>query len=268
MPCRCRPKTRAEKRPWGEKPKLVIGRLCGCGEASECRSCINIREQRNGAHTEFLEPGPLIAAERMERFWQNYETIVQKSEILVLSGSVPRGVPTDCYKTMIQRAQKANKPVLLDTSGTLLEEGLSASPYLVKPNREELSALLGYPVTPATAPQAARMRCSRYGVKIAAVSLGEDGVVVAAEGKILWARPPKGLKILNTMGCGDSMMAAFAAMLEQNASLEMLVRYAVAVSAANTLTWETGDCRPEDIARLLPMVQIEPISVSIANKIG
>lgn len=225
----------------------------------ECRSCINIREQATGVHTEFLEPGPQIPAGVMEQFWKDYEVIQQESGILILSGSVPCGVPADCYKKMIQRAHKANKPVLLDTSGKLLEEGLSASPYLVKPNRDELSDLLGHPVDPSAVPQAAEMLCSRYGVKIAAVSLGEDGVVVAMDKKMLWARPPRGLKIQNTVGCGDSMMAAFAVMLEQNAPLDKLVQYSVAVSAANALTWETGDCRPEDIARLLPMVQVEQI---------
>ena len=39
-----------------------------------------------------------------------------------------------------------------------------------------------------------------------------------------------------TVGCGDSMVAAFAVGFERGYSLEEALKYAVAVSAANTLT--------------------------------
>lgn len=242
-----------------ELKKLGI-KDCFTDSGEECRSCINIREQATGKHTEFLEPGPVIPPEAMERFWEDYGRILRENNVISISGSLPQGVSEDCYFKMITQARRSGRKVLLDASGRLLEEGLKASPYFIKPNREELAALLGYDIAAGQLPEIARLLCSRYGVHITAISLGAEGVVVACGQMVLHARPPEGLRVCNTVGCGDSMVAAFAAMVEDDAPLPTMVRYAVAVSAANALTWQTGDCRPEDVQMLFPKIRVEVLS--------
>ena len=80
--------------------------------------------------------------------------------------------------------------------------------------------------------------------------MSEDGV--------LQENPPK-IEVVNTVGCGDSMTAAFAVGLSRGYSIEEKIRYAVAVSAANAMTMQTGNFRQKDMERILPEVEIKRI---------
>ena len=99
----------------------------------------------------------------------------------------------------------------------------------------------------------------RAGAETVAVSLGRDGVlVVSGEGVFRGLTPD--VPVVNTVGCGDSMVAGFAVSLARGKPLEEAIRFAVAVSTANALTKETGYYRREDLDRLLPEIRVERIS--------
>ena len=49
----------------------------------------------------------------------------------------------------------------------------------------------------------------KYGIEYVVVSLGGDGALVVCEEGIFHGKPPK-LKAVNTVGCGDYMVGAFA----------------------------------------------------------
>lgn len=69
----------------------------------------------------------------------------------------------------------------------------------------------------------------------------------------------KGLNAVNTVGCGDSMVGAFAAAMKRNLPMEESLTYAVAVSAANAVNPETGHIRMKDVNDILPRVTAEQI---------
>ena len=62
---------------------------------------------------------------------------------MVLSGSLPPGLPPAAYAELIAAATAAGVPAVLDTSGDALREGVAAGPAIVKPNLDELAALAG-----------------------------------------------------------------------------------------------------------------------------
>src|SRR2546429_457938 len=64
-------------------------------------------------------------------------------EAVVLSGSLPPGLPDDYYALLMQRAREAGVPSILDTSGDALRLGIAARPLLVKPNATEAGQFLG-----------------------------------------------------------------------------------------------------------------------------
>ena len=53
------------------------------------------------------------------------------------------------------------------------------------------------------------------------------------------------------------MVAAFAVSFERRYPLQQALKYAVAVSAANTLTPTTGHYRPEDMQEIYSLVEAE-----------
>ena len=96
------------------------------------------------------------------------------------------------------------------------------------------------------------------GIEVVVVSLGKDGALVVTDEGVYQGKPPK-IQPVNTVGCGDSMVAAFAVGFARGYDIEEMLRYAVAVSAANALTMATGNYKTEDRDRILPQVEIERI---------
>ena len=164
-------------------------------------------------------------------------------------------MPDNMYALLAEAAHEAGKPVILDSSGRWLTEGLKAVPAVIKPNRDELVQLAG---TELDEPGVVRF-CQNYiraGIRHAVVSLGSEGAILVSREGSYHARPPK-LSTVNTVGSGDAMVAGLAVGLMNGSAPEELLRRAVAVSAANTLTEQTGFVVEEEAGRLYQEIRVE-----------
>lgn len=224
----------------------------------ETRSCINILAEDKSS-TEFLEPGFEVSGQEQAEFLEFFSKVVDEGSIVTISGSVPKGFPADIYARLIHIAKGAGKTVLLDSSGDYLKEALKAKPDFVKPNRDELEALFGSPVTSLEEAVAGGKKIQAMGIRYVVISLGADGAMLICEEGCFHGRPPR-LEAVNTVGCGDSMVAAFAAALEMGKSSRDCLAYAVAVSAANALSTRTGYFEQEDLKTLLDESSVVALS--------
>ena len=103
--------------------------------------------------------------------------------------------------------------------------------------------------------QAAReLHCD--GIENVVISLGGDGSLVIGKEGVFEVKVPR-IDAVNTVGCGDSMIAGFAVGMARGLSLEDTVRLASAVSAANAMRMEKGFFVKEDMEALLPQIQIK-----------
>ncbi|HBN81294.1 MAG TPA: 1-phosphofructokinase [Ruminococcaceae bacterium] len=223
---------------------------------AETRSCINVRDLETNRSTEFLEPGNPVTAEEVQNFLRDFEAELPSADVVTISGSMPKGVPPDFYASLIETARRRRKPVLLDTSGAALKNALAAKPALIKPNADEIRGLLHADASSQRELIAAAERLHQGGVSIVAVSLGKEGVLVVCGGGVYRGVTPD-VPVVNTVGCGDSMVGAFAVGLARRTPMEEAIRCAVAVSTANALTKATGFFHQKDLMELLPRVRVE-----------
>ncbi len=222
---------------------------------AESRSCINIWDEKNQLQTEFLEPGFTVTEADFERFLEHFQGLAADADVVTISGSVPKGLDGTAYQRMVKLVREAGKPVILDTSGKLLEQGIKAVPTMIKPNLDEIRMLTGKDCTdPEEIIEAAKVLHGR-GIRIVTVSLGGDGAVVVSDEGAYRARVPR-IHAVNTVGCGDSMTAGFALGLSEGLSIKETLRKASAVSAAAAMREETGFFVKEDMERLLPQIEI------------
>lgn len=222
---------------------------------AESRSCINIWDEVNHVQTEFLEPGFTLTEKDFDGFEQKFRTLVKGAKIVAMSGSVPKGLDGTAYQRLVKIVKEAGKPVILDTSGQLLEMGIQAAPTLIKPNIDEIRMLTGKICDNISDIIEAAKEIHRNGVEIVAVSLGADGSLVVGEEGTFRAEVPK-IDAVNTVGCGDAMIAGFAIGMEEGLSIPEMLRKASAVSAAAAMREETGFFCMEDMENLLPEIKI------------
>lgn len=222
---------------------------------AESRSCINIWDEVNHVQTEFLEPGFTLTEEDFIGFEKKFKELVKNADVIAMSGSVPKGLDGTAYQKLVRIAKEAGKPVILDTSGKLLEMGIEAMPTLIKPNIDEIRMLTGKNCDDIQDIIEAARAIHAKGVEIVAVSLGADGSLAVGEEGVFRAEVPK-IDAVNTVGCGDSMIAGFALGLSEGLSLEETLRRASAISAAAAMREETGFFVMEDMEKLLPQIVI------------
>lgn len=229
--------------------------------AGETRSCINILDE-DGGSTEFLEPGEPVTEQEIQKFVETYDGLARDSDVITISGSVPQGVDVSFYKKLIEKAKNSGKKIVLDTSGKLLKESIKACPTMIKPNTDEIEDLLGIKVTNREELIDGAKKLHDMGIPVVVVSLGGEGALVVSKEGIFHGKPPK-IEVVNTVGCGDSMTAAFAVAFARKLSIQEALKYAVAVSAANAMTMETGSFKQEDFQVIFEKVEVQKLEENL-----
>lgn len=223
---------------------------------SESRSCINIWDEKNCVQTEFLEPGFTVTESEFQGFVEEFKELVKKADVVAMSGSAPKGLDGTAYQKLVKVVKDAGKKVILDTSGKLLEMGIEACPTMIKPNIDEIRMLTGKECNEIGEIVEAAKEIHARGVEVVAVSLGADGSLAVSDEGVFRAIVPR-IDAVNTVGCGDSMIAGFALGFAEGLGIEETLRKASAISAAAALREETGYFVMEDMQRLYPQIKIE-----------
>lgn len=221
----------------------------------ETRSSINVLAE-DGYVTELLEPGPVVSGQELEDFVKGYTEAVKRCELVVLSGSMAKGIPADIYRHLILIGKEVGAKCILDTSGEALLHGIEAAPYVIKPNQKELEYLVGHKLKDMGEITEAAERLREGGISHVLVSLGKKGLLSVTDGQVLWAKSPF-IRTVNTVGCGDSVVASCAMSLLKGEDEYTSVKRAAAIAAANAATLESGDILLELAEELLSKVTVE-----------
>jgi tagatose 6-phosphate kinase len=187
--------------------------------------------------TGLWEQGPTVTDAEWAVFDSKFRHLLEPAEVVVLSGSLPPGVPRSAYADLVGLVRAAGIPVILDTDGEPLQFGIAARPDLVKPNASELSTLVGRSVNGvADSVPAARMALA-MGADAVVVSLGAEGMVLVTAHNGLHASLPQPIPG-NSTGAGDACAAALARTIGQPWPSRLID--AVALSAASIPTPTAG----------------------------
>jgi tagatose 6-phosphate kinase len=214
------------------------------------RRTVTIVSTEDGSATAFNEPGPVVSISDWTRLAGEFHALAERAEVVVLSGSLPPGLPSDAYAQLIGTTPR---PVILDTSGTALLDGLPAGPHLVKPNADELREATG-----TADPVAAAGHLRERGAGAVVASLGQDGLLAVTPDGV-WRARPRPLSG-NPTGAGDACVAALAAGLAAGADWPALLADAVALSAAAVACPLAGDVDLDIYRRLAPAIEVEEIA--------
>ncbi|MBZ4660086.1 MAG: fructose-phosphate kinase [Desulfacinum sp.] len=222
----------------------------------ETRTNIIVKEAETGRQFVLSAGGPEVRAAEIGELYHQILRLPDM-EYMVLSGSLPRGVSPNVYGQLVLAARKKGAFVMLDADGEALREALNYRPHCIKPNRHELSRLVGRDVSSQEEILAACREIHRRGVPLVLVSRGKDGLILScAEGPAIQAVGPA-VQVDSTVGAGDSAVAGFILAHSRGRSLEECVRLACAAGTATAMTPGTELCHRRTVEELLSQITVE-----------
>ncbi|WP_448694711.1 1-phosphofructokinase [Pseudomonas moraviensis] len=224
----------------------------------ETRSNIKVAEQ-DGRITDINGPGPVVDANAQQALLDRLLQIAPGHDAVVVAGSLPRGVTAQWLCELIDKLNALGLKVALDSSGEALRAALQASPWLIKPNTEELAHALGCEVVSPIAEAQAAARLHAQGIEHVVISHGADGVNWFSVGSALHASPPK-VSVASTVGAGDSLLAGMLHGLLSADTPEQTLRTATAIAAMAVTQIGFGINDPAQLAQLEQGVRVRPLT--------
>lgn len=211
---------------------------------SEGISRINIKI-KSDEESEINCQGPKICERELELLLQKLDCL-NDGDILVLSGSIPNTLSDNTYEKILERLKEKEIKIVVDATKELLVNTLRYRPFLIKPNRQELSEIFGVEIED-TAKYALKLQ--EMGARNVLVSLGGEGAVLFDEDGNQYQSGVLKEKVWNTVGSGDSMIAGFIAGYERTKDYE----YALALGTAcgNATAFSKGLAKKEKIEEVL-----------------
>ncbi|MCR5001108.1 MAG: 1-phosphofructokinase family hexose kinase [Lachnospiraceae bacterium] len=186
----------------------------------EGHSRINLKI-RTSEETELNAVGPGVPDQAMVEMFGKIRAI-GKDDMLVIAGTVPRHMPSDIYARFIEQLTHDDTKIVVDTTGENFINALPYHPFLVKPNHEELSQLLGEQISPfdKDAVLSGAKMLKQKGARNVLVSLASQGALLLTEDdRVISREAPNGI-VKNSVGSGDAMVAGFIAGYLDSQSLE------------------------------------------------
>lgn len=210
-------------------------------------SRINIKIKA-GEETEINCQGPHIEENELERLLNKVDRI-KDGDTLVIAGNVPNTMPDDVYERILERIKGKKVRIVVDATKKLLLNSLKYKPFLIKPNRQELSEIFETEVSTEADIEKYAKELQKMGAQNVLISLGGDGALLIDE---FGEKHKQGVlkeKVINTVGSGDSMVAGFIAGYEKEHSYP----YALKLGSAcgNATAFLSGLATKEKINELL-----------------
>ena len=181
--------------------------------------------------------GPEITAEKIKELFLKLKKL-NDGDYLVLAGSVPASLPDDLYSKILEELSGKNINIVVDTTGNQLLNVLKYKPFLIKPNHHELGEIFGQEMDTTEKITEYAKKLQEMGAVNVLVSRGGDGaVLVDGNGTVHPAAAVEGT-LVNSVGCGDSMVAGFIAGYITNKSYSEALKLSVASSSATAFSKE------------------------------
>ncbi|MFT3992275.1 MAG: 1-phosphofructokinase [Luteolibacter sp.] len=219
----------------------------------ETRTGIKLVDTASHETTDINFPGLQPTFEEIRKFEKKLRSLVRPGRWFVLAGSLPAGFNLDFFEEILALIKNGGALVAADTSGDALKIAVKGGADLVKPNEHELAEMLGHELPDFPSRLAAARELQATKVPHVILSLGSEGALFLSPEKAVMASAPP-VKVMSTVGAGDSILAGYLAGLVSDLPLGERARLATAFAWAAL----------EDVSRTLPRrSELEPRLSSI-----
>lgn len=212
----------------------------------------------DGSETRVCFPGFCVSGDVWEKIETWLEEEADDETAVTMTGRIPDGISLVRVKELLCRLIQKGVRTVIDSRSFEVSDLMDVKPWLIKPNQEEIAVCLGREpnALPEVYSQAERLH--REGIANVMVSMGGKGAVLAC-GEGLFCAIPPGIKVMSTIGAGDSTIAGFLAAASEGLNAAEILRTAVAYGTAACLTQGTLPPVPDSIRRIRPAVSVTKV---------
>ena len=226
--------------------------------AAESRTSTAVVDPTAGTHTEINEWGPEVTEVELEMLTEKLHYLSRGADFVVLSGSLPRKVPTTFYADAVRDLARRDVRVVLDSEGEPLRLAVEAGPFLVSPNQREAEQLVGQELEDDDDFLMALDAIAEMGARNVLITLENGCFALMRFGKKtrrLRAFAPH-VEPVSGVGSGDVLLGQFLASISDEREPDDSVRAAVAAGAASVREVGAGRFDPTLAATLAADIEL------------
>ena len=228
----------------------------------ESRENISILDEINHYITEINAPGPVVQEPDLLHFMKLFNTVVSRTKITVISGSVPVGVPLDTYSILTEKAKENGNKVYLEARGQLLTNTVKkCCPEVVRPDMRSTNKILGKEVESLNEYIEAGKEIISYGAELVVISYQfKHDLIFTQDGAWILTVKDGELDESHLLGTGDAYVAAmvYDYLSTENSLLER-AKFGMAAALAKTNYLKKEMPSLSDIQNNLENIKVEKL---------
>ncbi|GAA3014723.1 1-phosphofructokinase family hexose kinase [Tetragenococcus solitarius] len=205
------------------------------------------------------EKGFELSNTTLQTFTDSLLDSIVKNDILVFSGSLMKGMPSDYIAKISQQLQGKNIRLCIDTSGDSLKETYrTTSPYLIKINDEEAQDL--FPNKNLhTQKDFLYLLDKDIKTENFVITLGAKGIVGKINGRLYegYAQP---IETKNPIASGDFFLGRMIAGIEKQTKTVDMLKDALCYSTCNAMNW-FPTVESKQLAKVRATITVNEITV-------
>lgn len=217
---------------------------------------INVKV-KGEVETEINAAGPNVGVEKFQQLMNYFEEVLQEGDVVFLAGNAAPGLDESSYVGIARLCHVRGVKLVLDTSKDSLLACLPYQPFMIKPNQHELEELFGVNIKTQDEIIHYAFQLQKKGACNVLVSCGSEGAFLVSEtGEVFTSNVPTG-KLINSVGAGDSMLAAYMAKFIETSDYKESLKQGAASGSATAFS--VGITTRELIEELIPYIEIVEI---------
>ncbi len=234
----------------------------------ESRTSTVVLDPTSGTHTEIYEWGPRVTPSELGMLMDKVRYLARGADIVVLAGSLPRGVDEGFYADAAREVARRGVRVVLDTEGEPLRRGLEAEPWLVSPNQHEAEQLVGQELSDDEDFLWALDRIAEMGARNVQITLETGCFALVREERTTrrYRAVSPLLDPVSVVGAGDALLAQWLAARSEGAGVEDALRLAVGAGSASVLEVGGGRFDPPEARRLASAVEVAELQAVASSR--
>lgn len=228
----------------------------------ESRENLSILDEVNHYITEINAPGPVVQEPDLMHFMKLFNTVVSRTRVTVISGSVPVGVPLDTYAVLTEKAKENGNRVYLEARGQLLTNTVKkCCPNVVRPDMRSTNKIMGKEVKTLSEYIEAGQEIISYGAELVVISYQfKHDLIFTPQGAWILTVKEGELDESHLLGTGDAYVTAMIHdYLTTDHSLLERAKYGMAAALAKTSYLKKEMPPLVDIERNLNNIKIEKL---------